>query len=512
MQKRAPTLGNILVIILFVLSCFGLLMFLWSSFGGPLPLKPRGYRFTVAFPRTLALAEESDVRISGVNVGHVVSVKLGGDGRTHANIEIASQYAPLRADMHAILRQKSLLGETYVQLIPEGRGGPALRDGAQLPNAQVEPSVTLDDILSAFDAKTRADFQLWQKAVSEGINGRGEGINASFAQLEPFAESGNKVLTVLASQEQAVRALVHNTGVVFNALASRDHQLEGSIVNGERTFQAAAEASQAFAAAFRALPGFERNSRTALKELDRFAADASPYLDEFRPTERKLSALLTAAKPFVPEFNGFLTSLGPLTTAARTGLPELRKILNLTTPVLENLRPVLHNLDPFLQYTGEYVPEVQAFFANLAAASQGQEGNANYGGEGPKQHVLATMAVLNPQSLAIYPTKVGTDRANPYQHPGAFRSLVSGLPVFDARSCANSAPALNGPPTEAVPKETIEQLIAFHVANAPEKPEGITPKAAPGSPNTVAAPACVQQGPSTFNGQTSQFPHVVYSP
>ena len=77
MQKRAPTLGNLLVIILFTLSCFGLLLFLWESFGGPLPLKPKGYRFTVAFPRTLALAEQSDVRISGVDVGHVVSLKLG---------------------------------------------------------------------------------------------------------------------------------------------------------------------------------------------------------------------------------------------------------------------------------------------------------------------------------------------------------------------------------------------------------------------------------------------------
>ena len=77
MQKRAPTLGNLLVIILFVLSCFGLLMFLWESFGGPLPLKPKGYRFTVAFPRAFSLAEQSDVRISGVDVGHVVSLKLG---------------------------------------------------------------------------------------------------------------------------------------------------------------------------------------------------------------------------------------------------------------------------------------------------------------------------------------------------------------------------------------------------------------------------------------------------
>ena len=40
--------------------------------------------------------------------------------------------------------------------------------------------------------------------------------------------------------------------------------------------------------------------------------------------------------------------------------------------MLENLRPVLHNLDPFLQYTGEYVPELQAFFANLTAATAGE--------------------------------------------------------------------------------------------------------------------------------------------
>src|SRR6202162_6713446 len=101
MQNRWPPLGNMFVIILFVLSCFGLLLFLWESFGGPVPLKPKGYRFTVAFPRTLALAEQSEVRISGVNVGHVVALKLGKDGRTHATMEIAGKYAPIRANMHA---------------------------------------------------------------------------------------------------------------------------------------------------------------------------------------------------------------------------------------------------------------------------------------------------------------------------------------------------------------------------------------------------------------------------
>jgi phospholipid/cholesterol/gamma-HCH transport system substrate-binding protein len=507
MQKRAPTLGNILVIVLFALSCFGLLLFLWESFGGPVPLKPKGYQFTIAFPRSLALAEQSDVRISGVDVGHVVALKLGKGGRTVATLELSSQYAPIRADMHAILRQKTLLGETYVQLIPQGdpvgRSGPYLPDGGRLAQSQVEPSVTLDDILSAFDPKTRKDFGLWQQAVAEGITGRGEQINSDFAVLQPFVEHANQLVNILASQEGAVTALVKNTGVVFDALSERDHQFQSFIVNGERTFHAAAEESTAFAEAFKVLPAFERNSRVAFKELDSFATIASPFLDEFRPTERQLSALLGATKPFAPPFNDFLTALGPLTTAAKQGLPTVKPFAELTVPLLENIRPVLHNFDPFLQFTGQYIPELQAFFANFTAATQAkaQDSNLAVNGEsrGPQVRFLRTMFLLGPESLAIYTKRVGTNRANPYFQPGAFRALGNGgLKVFEGGSCANSAPSVSGPANETISKTLIEQLIQFHIANAPE------------TPNAVPAPACNQQGSFTFNGQTSQYPHVTY--
>ncbi|HXP37366.1 MAG TPA: MlaD family protein [Solirubrobacteraceae bacterium] len=500
MQKRAPTLANMIVIILFVLSCFGLLLFLWESFGGPLPLKPKGYRMTVSFPASLALAEQSEVRISGVDIGRVVALKLGKGGRTRAELEINQKYAPIRADMHAILRQKTLLGETYVQLIPQkgGHSGPFLPDNGQLADAQVEPSVTLDGILSAFDPKTRRDFQIWQQSVAEGIDGRGEQINAAFSSLHPFVEHANTLVGILDSQEGAVRALIKNTGVVFNALGSRDHQLEGLIVNGERSFHALAEGSQSFAAAFRALPTFEKNSRVALKELDAFGDDASPFLDEFKAVEKKLAPLLQAAKPFAPQFDSFLSSLGPLTKAAKKGLPATGKMLDLTTTQLENFRPILHNFDPFLQYLGEYVPELQAFFANFTASTQAHGNNTNTPG-GPAQHYLRIMNVLNPESLAVYAKQPGTNRANPYFKPGAFKAIANGgLQVFSNNGCANPVPSVSGPPNATISQELINQLIEFNVANAPE------------TPNKVPAPACNQQGPFTFNGQTSQYPHVVY--
>ncbi len=499
MQKRAPTFGNILVIVLFALSCFGLLLFLWESFGGPVPLKPKGYQFTIAFPRSLALAEQSDVRISGVDVGHVVALKLGKEGRTVATLELSSEYAPIRADMHAILRQKTLLGETYVQLIPASRMGPYLPDGGRLADSQVEQSVTLDDILSLLTPKTRKDFQIWQQAVAQGITGRGEQINTNFAELQPFSEHANQLVSVLASQEGAVTALVKSTGEVFDALTQRDHQFQGFVVNGQKTFHAFAEESQAFADAFRALPAFESNSQVAFKELDKFSTIANPFFVEIRPVQRQLSSLLGATKPFAPAFNSFLTSLGPLTAAAKKGLPAVKQQSELFVPLLENIRPVLHNFDPFLQFSGEYVPEVQAFLGNFTAATQAHLGDSNTENQGPPLHYLRTMNILGPESLAIYTKRIGINRANPYFQPGAFRALANGgLKVFEGGSCADSAPSVSGPANETISQTLIEQLIQFHVANAPE------------TPNAVPAPACNQQGSFTFNGQTSQYPHVTY--
>ena len=70
--------------------------------------------------------------------------------------------------------------------------------------------------------------------------------------------------------------------------------------------------------------------------------------------------------------------------------------------------------------------------------------------------------------------------------------------VFNTSNCSNPVPSVSGPPSATVPQSLIELILQFKVANPPE------------SPNVVAAPPCSQQGPFTFNGQTSQFPHVVY--
>src|SRR5919107_4695932 len=146
MVKQAPTLGRLLVMVGFALSCFGLLLFLWLAFGGPTPLTPKGYRFHTSFGEATQLAKEADVRISGVSVGKVKTIETQDDGRSEAVIQLESRYAPIPKDTRAILRQKTLLGETYVELSPGDKAGPKLPDGGRLAQAQVAPTVELDEI------------------------------------------------------------------------------------------------------------------------------------------------------------------------------------------------------------------------------------------------------------------------------------------------------------------------------------------------------------------------------
>ena len=497
MQKRAPTLANILVIVLFALSCFGLILFLWESFGGPLPLKPKGYRFTVPLSRTLALAEQSDVRISGVKVGHVVALGERTGGLTNVTIEIDHQYAPVPAAEKVLLRQKTIVGETYIELIPpHGAAGRALPDGGQLARSHVEPDVTLDDILASLDPRTRAGFKVWQQAADAAYNGRGEQINSDFAELTPFTEYANRLLTVLAAQEGAVRATVHSTGVVFDALTERDGQFRGFIENGERTFHALANSSAQFAAAIRALPAFERGGQATLREFDTLAPIAEPVFAQSYAWERQLTPLLEGVRGFTPDLNSLLTGFGPFASANKRGLPAFERSLRQFTPLLANLTPVLRNFEPFLKFTGQYVPELQALFANVTAATEAHDKNADLSGN-DIQHYLRALPTINPEGLAVYSSRIGTNRANPYLQPGAFRALGNGgLQVFSTAACAYSAPSVSGPANGAVAQSIIEQLIADRVANAPE------------SPNAVPAPACNKQGPFTWEGTQSQYPHV----
>ena len=129
------------------------------------------------------------MRISGVPVGKVKTIEPDQrTGRSIVVIELESRYAPIPSDARAILRQKTLLGETYVELTPGNPDAPPVRRGRHAGRAQVSDTVQLDEIFRTFDADTRAAFQTWMQEQARGIGGYGRDLNDALGNLAPFAE------------------------------------------------------------------------------------------------------------------------------------------------------------------------------------------------------------------------------------------------------------------------------------------------------------------------------------
>jgi virulence factor Mce-like protein len=490
MQKQAPTAGRLLVMAIFTLSCFGLLLYLWSAFGGPVPLKPHGYRFHASFAEATQLAQEADVRISGVNVGKVKKIDLGDDGRTDATIEINDKYAPVPEDTRAILRQKTLLGETYVELTPGDKSSGMIPEDGRLATTQVAPTVELDEILRSFDRKTREAFQVWQQDLGKGIQGRGEDFSDALGALPGFASNTNEVLKILNSQERAVQLGIKNTGVVFDALTERDGQLSDWISNSNRLLSTTAKRDAEIRGLFQAFPAFIDNSNLTLRKLEGYAENTTPLSRTLQPVATQLSRLLINLEGLGPDFKNFFIGQGDLIQASKKGFPASSRFLTDTRDLLAQLDPFLRNLNPVFKYLALYKREIASLFANDTATTQAtdQIGEKRY-------HYLRLTSPVNPEALAVYPQRLGSSRGNPYIAPGGYSKVASSLDVFNSNLCGNGGfPTLA--PAGPNLSEDLRNRITLYFLNRGQ----------------TTAPPCNKQAPFTFGGSTFQYPHVTEDP
>jgi phospholipid/cholesterol/gamma-HCH transport system substrate-binding protein len=505
MQKTSPTVVQLSVIAAFALSCMGLLIYLWITFGGPIPLKPESYEVTVPLTEATQLAEQSDVRISGISVGKVKTIDLGADGASAAaRIEIDAEYAPLPSDTRAILRTKTLLGETYVELTPGTGEAETLPEGASLPRAQVAESVQLDEIFRTFDPKTRQAWRTWMQEGAVAIGGRGDDVSYALAEFEPFFHGFDRVFRVLDTQRNAVEQLFANGTTTFDALNRRRGELQGLITDGDRLFRTLGERNEQIEETFRAFPTFLDESRAVVERLHTFARDTDPLARQLTPAFAELSPTLEEVERMAPHFRGFFTGLPPVEKAAPRGFGALRTMLRDDfPPLLVALDPFLRSLNPVLMDIAMHRREIAALFANGTAAT-----NASRPGE-PK--FLRSLVSVHPEGLAVLPRRLRSNRANAYVAPGAF-ARIGELAGFETRQCATGITALLDPSVVADPafsaraggdpgeaQTFFEQLQRFSLGGELNT-------------NNVPAPGCAKQAPFDpigAPGPATDYPHVV---
>jgi phospholipid/cholesterol/gamma-HCH transport system substrate-binding protein len=441
MIKQVPSLPRIAAMVTFAMSCIGILLFLWLQFGGPIPLRPEAYNIEIAFPEATGLQKNLDVRASGITIGKVRDVRVDhATSRTLAKLAIDEEYSPLPSDMRAILRTKTLLGETFIELSPGSKSAPKIFDGGRLRDGQVGETVELDEIFQTYDPTTRQAIQLWQRELGRAIRGRGENLNNAIGNLPEFADSASDLLEVLYRQEGAVRGLFRDTGEVYEALTQDEAQLSNLIRNSHALFSQTASQREALAEAFHIFPTFLEESRLTLKRVEDFSRHARPLVRDLRPVAEELRPTLVSLRSLAPDLKTYFDGFDRQIDVSDESLPALREILDETGPLFRSLGPFLSEFNPIFEWLEIHQHLVADFLGNGAGGTKDV-----VEGIGPNEtgHYLRQVGPTGAESLGIHPRRLSSNRGNAYFPPiipGRDSAIEKIFPNWDCLPANSFAP------------------------------------------------------------------------
>jgi ABC-type transporter Mla subunit MlaD len=467
MGARAPRTSAILAALGFTLVCFLLIVFVWRSFGGIVPLEAQGYRFHVLFSSEASqLSPGADVRIAGVNIGEVS--RVGADFDTvDAEVELQPEFAPLPSDSKAIVRTKTLLGEGFIELTPGTPDAPKLADGATLPAGQVERAEQIDRVVGTFDEPTRAAFKTFLGGLAKSIHGRGEDLNNALGNIGPTTENIGDLVGIMDDERTALQSLIRDTATTFDAIGGQEGALRDLIDSGEQVFSATADRNQEVTRTVNAFPGLLRELRATLAEGRATSDEAAPTLHALRPVAPAIRPAFERANKLAPELEKAFTEVLPVVNAAQGGIPAGTRMVQAVGPMVDALYPAGRELVPVLDFVQLYRRELVASFANAASTTQGSTKRPH----GPPLHYVRGIPMLTPEQIYGHATRLWSNRYNPYIRPGGLTDLAEGN-GYRSLSCAHT--------------QDKGRSFAFN---------GFTPK-------------CIEQKPWGFQGEKRSYPHI----
>jgi virulence factor Mce-like protein len=432
MVTQAPRRSAVFAAVAFALSCIGLAIFVWTQFGGTIPFSPQGYRVRAVFKETGLLVPGADVRISGVDIGKVAAVANHGVNSL-VTMDVERQYAPIPTDTRAILRQKTLLGEAYVQLSSGNSAGHKLPDGGMIPRGQVENTQQLDQVLSAFGRPTQRDLQAFLSGSAAALAGRGGDLNNAIGNLDPTLTQLQAILGVLDGERGDFQRLVRNSATVLSTLGQHSADLQSFVTAGDQVFSASAARDAALTATVDAMPPFLAQLRTTLGAVNVTLADTKPTLDAFRPAAPLLAPALSETIALSGPTLALLHEAPSLLDAAARALPAAARFTRAFRPAMDALLPAVREVVPVISFIGLYHRELITAMANLAADLEAtapastNTGSASY---------LRSMSGIGNESIFGQTVREPTNRDNTYFAPGELAYVGRGGLL--SASCANT--------------------------------------------------------------------------
>lgn len=466
MNKQGARPAQIVIMVLFALSCFGLLLFLWTAFGGPVPMKAKKYEVQASFSSGSQLATYSDVRISGVSVGKVITIERKG-GSALTRIAIDPEFAPLPRDTRATLRTKTLVGETFVQLSFGSRRGPSIPEGGTIASSRIQAPADIDRLFDVFDPATRRALKRVLPAVAAATRDRGAALNEAFGNLQPTVESADGLLRILDRQRRAVRTGSRDAGLTFQSIGRQAGSVQVLAREGTDLFASLRASADGLQDTVRALPPFLQETRSTLRVARGFAGDAAPTVAALRPVTPLVRPALRDLTALAPVLGTTLRQVDPVLDRVPSGTRALRSVLDAAGPFVDAAEPVTANLLPAVRYLERYKQDAGVTLAATAAATQAKIVDL----DGVPRNYLRLITPLNGELLEGARERLPTNRHNAYPKPGTLDDLGSQR-SFD---CAQT-----------------------------DNPGGVLSAIIDGN----QAPPCVEQEPFDIDGRITQFPQL----
>lgn len=198
-------LNNEVMLGAFILGAGGLLAYMSIAVGG-LNMQP-GVTVTAKFANASGVVKDASVSIAGVEVGHVAGLSVEHD---KAVVKLfLNKDAHIRSDAIAAVRAKSLLGEKYIELVPQSTTAPEVKDGDVL--ALTRSSVEVDELLAALGPVIKEvnpkDVATIVRTVAKTLN---DEQGALAAMLQNGAEISQQVNDTLAANRKNIDQIATN--------------------------------------------------------------------------------------------------------------------------------------------------------------------------------------------------------------------------------------------------------------------------------------------------------------
>jgi virulence factor Mce-like protein len=335
----------------------------------------------------------SPVRIAGVNVGQVASIKKGPGNTALVGLQMTDAGRPLHTDATARVRPRLFLeGNFFVEVSPGSPSAPELKDGGTIPVTQTSTPVALYQVLNTFDSSTREGLRTLTKEFAAALDkGGAQGLNRAYAAA-PGALKNVAVASeaTLGTEPHDLSGLVADSAKTAAAMASRRDALADLVTVFDRDATTLASRKQELARTVAGLDALLRESPPALRAVDSATAplttfvrasyrplrQAPPVLDESLPFLRRLNQLVAPG-----QLPALVADLRPTVRTLAALEPRLDELLGLVSPVVSCVRdhalPVLNSkLDDGQLSSGQ--PVIDEFIhaaTGLVSSSQNFDGN-----------------------------------------------------------------------------------------------------------------------------------------